>query len=60
MRSDGFKNTMPRILPARACGCGLVLQRLRERQQIEDLPALEIGEVEKAFHAEIFDSASRS
>ena len=38
----------------------LVLQRLRERQQIEDLLALEIGEVEKALHAGIFDRASRS
>ena len=38
----------------------LVLQRLRERQQIEDLLAAEIGEIEKALHAEIFASASLS
>jgi len=37
-----------------------VLQRLRQRQQIEDLFTAEIGEVQEAFHAGIFDSASRS
>ena len=60
MRSDGLKNSSPRILPASAWRLRLVLERLRERQQIEDLLALEIGEIEEALHAEIFASASRS
>ncbi len=38
----------------------LVLQRLRQRQQIEDLLAAEIGEIEEALHAGIFASASRN
>ena len=38
----------------------LLLQRLGKRQQIEDLLAREIGEVQEAPHAGIFDSASRS
>jgi hypothetical protein len=37
-----------------------VLQRLREREQVEHLFAAEIGEVEKAVHAGIFARASHN
>ena len=37
---------------------GLVLQRLRQRQQIQNLVAAEISEAQKTLHAEIFARAS--
>ena len=60
MRSDGLKNTRPENLAGERLRLRLVLQRLRQRQQIENLLAAEIGQIEKALHAEIFASASLS
>ena len=37
----------------------VLVEGLREREEIEDLGAIEIGEVQEALHAEIFDRASR-
>ena len=53
VRSEGFMNRSPSTLPASARRCGLSLQGLREREQIEDLRALEIGQIQEALHAEI-------
>jgi hypothetical protein len=38
----------------------MILQGLREREQIENLLAAEVGEIQKAFHAGMVESASRS
>ena len=60
VRSDGLMNTSPRILPASAWRCGLFFKALREREQIENLLALEVGEIQEALHAGIVASAARS
>ena len=60
VRSDGLKNTKPEDLARERLRLRLVLQRLRERQQIENLLAAEIGQIEEALHAEILRQARRS
>ena len=37
----------------------VLLEGLREGEEIDDLSAIEVGEVQEALHAEIFDRASR-
>ena len=50
VRSDGFMNSRPRILPASACGSGCSCRRRGEGDQVDDLVAGEIGEIEEALH----------
>ena len=53
VRSDGFRNSRPRILPASACGSGRSCRRCGEREQVDDLVAREVGQVEEALHGEV-------
>ena len=48
VRSDGLRNSSPSTLPASACGSGRSLQPRREREQVDDLVAREVGEVEES------------
>ena len=53
VRSDGLKNSRPRIFPASACGSGWLLQAFGERQQLDDLLARQVRQVEEVVHAEL-------
>ena len=55
VRSDGFRNSSPRILPGERGRLGSALQALREREQVHDFVAREIGQVEEALHEGIGD-----
>ena len=51
VRSDGLKNTSPRILPDERLRLGLRVQPAREIEQRPDLVALEVRQIEETFHA---------
>jgi hypothetical protein len=50
VRSDGLKNSSPSTLPASACGSGCTCQPPRERKQVDDFVAREVGQVEEIGH----------
>ena len=56
----GVEENQPQDLARERPRLRPVLQGLRERQQIEDLVAAEVGQIEEALHAGIFDKASQS
>ena len=59
VRSDGLKNSRPRIFPAKAPRLGFLRETFGEREQFEDLLTLKIREIEEIFHQRS-TSAARS
>ena len=58
VRSDGLKNTSPRILLASARGSGLSCSACASASRSRTCSRLKSGEIKKALHADIFARAS--